>query len=61
MKTDKPIRYWEAMKIYKWGCPRCEYTTFHDTILCMHTIEEHDLNIRQDVMTGNYILRKLKK
>lgn len=59
--SNKPIRYWETMKIYKWGCPRCDYTTFHETILCMHTIKEHDLNIRENIMTGRYILRKMKK
>ena len=58
---NKPIRYWEASKIYKWGCDECDMTTFDWSILWMHYKHEHKKVVGvYQYPPDDYTLKELK-
>lgn len=59
-KDIKPIRYFEVIKHYRWGCPECDYTTFSWQILWLHYKEDHGKPPWEyQTPTNEYILKEL--
>mgnify|MGYP001596056232 CR=1 FL=1 len=60
-QKEKPIRYFEVVKHYKWGCPKCDYLSFTWRVFWLHYKETHGTPPWEyQTPTDNYVLRELK-
>lgn len=56
-----PIRYFEVVKHYKWGCPKCEMTTLFWNVLWLHYKEDHGTPPWEyQTPAENYVLKEFK-
>lgn len=57
----KPIRYWIPQKVYKWGCPECDYNTWMWESFFMHCKDIHNtIHGSFHDPVDNYTLKRLK-